>query len=130
MIKKKSKAALLKIVAAILAWSAFETAIFFRGNISSTIKIVLLALPIICFILHFVYILRRKKDFADELKNKIKAEAAVYSKIINFYSLLFLAIFFRIFEFNIPVDGLFVLYLCYYLVVLLITEMLVESKYL
>ena len=130
MIKKKSKAALLEIVVIVLAWSAFETAIFFRVNISNTIKIVLLALPLICFILHFVHILRTKKDFSDELKNKIKAEAAVYSKIINFYSLLFLAIFFRIFEFNIPVDGLFVLYLCYYLVVLLITEMLVESKYL
>ncbi len=130
MAKRKLLFKPVVIIAGILTMLAYTAAVFYRDNFGAPFKIVLLTLPVSSLIISIIYKLRNNKQTSDELKNKIKAETAVYTQLLNFYLLLFLAIFFSLYKLVLPPEFVIVCYLCVYQMITIITGMLVESKYL
>jgi len=130
MANRKSLFKPVVVLAGTLTMLAYAAAVFNKDSFGPLFKIILLALPILSLAINIYYISRNKKVASDELKNKIKAETAVYTQMINFYLLLFLAILFSLYKLVLPPEFIIVCYLCVYQAIIIITGMLVESKYL
>jgi hypothetical protein len=130
MENKKKKITKIEIYSVALGMVTFNIAYFFKDNISTFIKLLLLIVPMICFVLHLLYLHRFKKHLKDELNYQVIVEASIYSKAINFYILMFLTIFSTLFKIEIPLNYFLFFYCVVFWLVIKFSEMLVESKYL